>query len=324
MINKAEKKSSFLSFISTQRALALFILITIISLLFSFVFPTTFGTFSNFSIILLNMSSEIMIVIAITIVLIQGEIDLSLGSNMVLGAILCGRLMIVNDLPMIFAIIISLIVCMACGFINGLIVAKLNVVSFIGTLATGMIFLGFAVILSGTGWTDFPDKLFKALGQTKIMGIQMPVIYMIVALIIFAFLVSSTRYFRQYYYIGANQKAAKLSGINISKVKITTFVIAGCLAGIGGIITAMRFNTAIPNVGAGVELRAVTAAVIGGVSFAGGSGTVAGAAMGALFIAVLSNALTIAKLPPDLQPSITGVILITAIIIDIIVTKKNK
>lgn len=324
MNSKEDKKHSFLRFISTQRALALFILIIIISLFFSVIYPTTFGTYSNFSIILLNMSSEIMILIAITLVLIQGEIDLSLGSNMVLGAIICGRLMIVNDMPMVYAIIISLVVCMICGYINGLIVAKLNVVSFIATLATGMIFLGTAVILSGTGWTDFPSKMFKALGQTKVMGIQMPVFYMLVALVVFAFLVSRTRYFRQYYYIGANQKSAKLSGINISKVKMTTFVIAGLLAGIGGIISAMRFNTAIPNVGAGVELRAVTAAVIGGVSFTGGTGTLTGAAVGALFIAVLNNVLTILKLPPDLQPSITGIILIIAIILDIVISKKNK
>jgi len=323
MINKADKYR-FLSFISTQRALALLILIILISLVFSFIFPATFGTLSNFGIILLNMSSESMILIAITLLLIQGEIDLSLGAIMVLGAIICGRLMIVNELPMTVSIAISLLVCVVCGYINGLIVAKLEVTSFIATLATGMIFLGSAVFLSGTGWTDFPDKTFKALGQFKIMGIQMPVLYMIVMIILFAYLFAHTRYFRQYYYIGANPKSAKLSGINITKVKMTTFVLAALLAGIGGIITAMRFNTAIPNVGTGVELRAITAAVIGGVSFAGGTGTLAGAAMGALFIAVLNNALTIAKLPPDLQPSVTGVILIIAIIIDIVITRKSK
>ncbi len=322
MTEKAHKQS-FLHFISTQRALALLILTTVFAIIYSMIFPTTFGTFENFAIILLNMSSEIMILIAITLILILGEIDLSLGSNMVLGAIICGRLMIVNDMPVVFAIIISLAICMLCGYINGIIVAKLNVVSFIATLATGMIFLGTATILSGTGWTDFPDKVFKALGQTKILGIQMPVMYMVVALVIFAVLISSTRYFRQYYYIGVNQKSAKLSGINTSKVKIAAFVIAGFLAGLGGIISAMRFNTAIPNVGTGVELRAVTAAVIGGVRFTGGAGTMAGAAMGALFIAILNNALTIANVPPDLQPTITGVILIIAIILDIIISKKK-
>lgn len=324
MMEKVENKKSFLKFISTQRALALLILVVTFCLIFSFIFPATFGTYENFAQILLNMSAEIMILLAITIVLIQAEIDLSLGSVMVLGAIICGRLMIYDQMPAGFAIVISLIICMFCGFINGLIVAKLNVVSFIATLATGMIFLGIATILSGTGWTDFPDAAFKALGQTKLLGIQMPVFYMIVVLVIFAVLLSGTRYFRQLYYIGANEKSAVLSGINIPRVKITTFVIGSFLAALGGIVSAMRFNSAIPNVGTGVELRAVTAAVIGGVSFTGGTGTIAGAAMGALFISVLNNALTIANIPPDLQPCITGVILICAIVLDIVVSKKNK
>ncbi len=323
-MEKVEKKYNFLKFISTQRALALLILVIAFCLLFSFIFPSTFGTYENFALILLNMSAEIMILLAISIVLIQAEIDLSLGSVMVLGAIICGRLMIYDKVPSGIAIAIALVLCMVCGLINGLIVAKLGVVSFIATLATGMIFLGLATILSGTGWTDFPDATFKALGQTKVLGIQMPVFYMIIAIVIFAILFANTRYFRQLYYIGANQKSAELSGINISRVKITTFIIGSFLAALGGIISAMRFNTVLLNMGTGVELRAVTAAVMGGVSFTGGTGTITGAAMGALFIAVLNNALTIANVPPDLQPCITGTILICAIVLDIVVSKKNK
>ena len=323
-MEKVEKKHNFLKFISTQRALALLILVIAFCLLFSFIFPSTFGTYENFALILLNMSAEIMILLAISIVLIQAEIDLSLGSVMVLGAIICGRLMIYDKVPSGIAIAIALVLCMVCGLINGLIVAKLGVVSFIATLATGMIFLGLATILSGTGWTDFPDATFKALGQTKVLGIQMPVFYMIIAIVIFAILFANTRYFRQLYYIGANQKSAELSGINISRVKITTFIIGSFLAALGGIISAMRFNTVLLNMGTGVELRAVTAAVMGGVSFTGGTGTITGAAMGALFIAVLNNALTIANVPPDLQPCITGTILICAIVLDIVVSKKNK
>lgn len=324
MLEKIGKKRNFLDFFSTQRALSLLLLVFILSAILSLIFPTTFGTYVNFALILLNMSAEIMILLAITLILIQGEIDLSLGSIMVLGAIICGRLMIFNKLPIVLAIIISLCICMLCGLINGLIVAKLGVVSFIGTLATGMIFLGIATIISGTGWTDFPDATFKALGQERFLGLQLPVFYMFIAIAVFAFLLSNTRYFRQYYYIGVNQKSAELSGINIAKVKITSFVIIGFLAGLGGIITAMRFNSAIPNVGAGVEMRAVTAAVIGGVSFTGGTGTIAGAAMGAVFIAVLANALTIGGVSPDLQSCVIGVILILAIVLDIVISKKKK
>ena len=147
---------------------------------------------------------------------------------------------------------------------------------------------------------------------------------MIAVIAIFAYLVGRTRYFRQLYYIGDNQKAAELSGINVARVKITAFMLSAVLACLGGIITAMRFNSSMPSVGTGVELRAVTAAVIGGVSFTGGTGTVFGAAMGALFIAVLNNALTAAQVSPDLQYVVTGIVLILAIVLDIAIAKREK
>ena len=318
------KRNSFINLIKNSRAFALLIIIAVILLVVSLIYPKTFGTWENFSTILLNMSAESMILIAMTILLISGEIDLSLGSIMVLGAITCGMLMIRYDIPIYLSILITLSISLIIGLINGLIVAKLQVTSFIATLATGMIYLGIAIKLAGTGWTNFPDQLFKALGQEKLFSLQLPVYYMIIAVALFAFLIARTRYFRQYYYIGGNQKAAGLSGINIVKSKIVAFMLAALLSSISGIISAMRFNSAIPSVGAGVELRAVTAAVVGGVSFTGGSGTILGAAFGALFIAVLNNALAAAKVSPDLQYCVTGVVLILAIVTNIVASKKKQ
>ena len=324
MNTSAKPKFELLNFVSKQRALALLLLIVVFCIIFSIVLPATFGTLDNFAMILLNMSSEAMILVAITLVLILAEIDLSLGSIMVFGGILCGRLIIQSDWPATWAILVPLVISLFLGFINGTIVSRLGVPSFIATLATGMIYLGIAVILSGTGWTDFRDPIFKAMGQEHFLGLQLPVYYMFIIIAIFAYLVGRTRYFRQLYYIGDNQKAAELSGINIARVKITSFVLSAFLACLSGIVVAMRFNSAMPNVGTGVELRAVTAAVIGGVSFTGGSGTVIGAAMGALFIAVLNNALTAAQVSPDLQYVVTGIVLILAIVLDIAIAKKEK
>jgi len=321
----SERKFKFVNFIAKQRALALFLLIVVFCLAFSLILPKTFGTLDNFALILLNMSAESMILVAICLILISGEIDLSLGSIMVLGGILCGRFMILGHMPTVLAILLPLLISLVAGIINGIIVAKLNVVSFIATLATGMIYLGIAIMLAGTGWTDFPDPVFKALGQSKIFGlIQLPVVYMIVIIALFAFAIAKTRFFRQYYYIGGNTKAAVLSGINIDRMRVISFVISAFLGCMAGIVTAMRFNSAMPSVGAGVELRAVTAAVIGGVSFTGGTGTMVGAAMGALFVACLNNALMAIKLNANLQFSVTGLVLILAIVVDIIVSRKNK
>jgi ribose transport system permease protein len=312
------------SFIAKKRAVSLLILIVLMCVFFSILLPQTFGTYANFSLILLNMSAESMILIAIALVLIMGDIDLSLGSIMVLGGIITGRLMKVAQLNMWPAILIALGIATVCGLVNGFIIARLGVTSFIATLGTSMIYLGIAVMLAGTGWTDFPDPIFKALGQTKLFGIQAPVFYMIVMITIFAILVAKTRYFRQLYYIGGNANSAELSGIKIARVKITIHTIAAVLACLGGIFTAMRFNSALPSVGAGVELRAVTASVIGGVSFLGGTGTLTGAAMGALFVAAINNMLISIGISPDVQFCITGIILILAIVLDIMIAKRKS
>ena len=166
------------------------------------------------------------------------------------------------------------------------------------SLATGMVFLGLATILSGTGWTDFPDDTFKALGQTKVLGVQMPVFYMIVHRCVCRSVLQHAVFSAVVLY-GCQPEIHSIVGYQYCQSQITTFIIGSFMAALGGIISAMRFNSAIPNVGTGVELRAVTAAVIGGISFSGGNGNIAGAAMGALFIAVLNNALTIANVPPD-------------------------
>ena len=166
----AKPKFDLLNFVSKQRALALLLLIVIFCIIFSIALPTTFGTLDNFALILLNMSSEAMVLVAITLVLICAEIDLSLGSIMVFGGILCGRLIIQSGWSAGWAILVPLVISLALGFVNGVIVSRLGVASFIATLATGMIYLGIAVILSGTGWTDFPDPVFRAMGQEHFLG----------------------------------------------------------------------------------------------------------------------------------------------------------
>lgn len=318
-----QKRFSAMKFIANQRALAMLILIVVFCLIFTILFPSTFGNFENFSLILLNMSAEATIFIAIALVLINGEIDLSLGSIMVLSGILCGRFMIVSKFAAIPAILLTLVITLVCGIVNGIIVAKLNVPSFIATLACSMIYLGIAIMLAGVGWTDFPDQTFRAIGQTKLLGIQLPVYYMVALVAIFSYCVAKTRYFRQYYFIGSNIKAAELSGINVPRTKIIVYMIAALLAALGGIFSASRFNTSLTTIGSGVEMRAVTACVIGGVSFTGGTGTILGAALGALFVACLNNAITVAQINPDLQSLVTGVVLIGSIVLDIVVSKRK-
>ncbi len=308
--------------LSRYRVAALLAIIAVYAAVFSIIFPGTFPTYSNFSKVLMSMSVEAFIVVAMTILLISGEIDLSLGPNMALGGIICGYLIKFAGMNVVAAAAITLVVSVALGLVNGFIVAKIGVNSFITTLATGLIFQGVAVWLAGPGLTDFPPY-FQAFGRQMLLFLQMPVWYVFVIIALFTYFMSNTRYFRQYYYIGGNVKAAILSGINMPRMKIVAYVLASLLATFGGIVSAARFNSAMTAVGSGVELRAITAAVIGGVSFTGGSGSMIGAAVGALFIALLNNGLVIAGVAPCWQNVVTGAILILAIVADIVLTKKK-
>jgi ribose transport system permease protein len=188
-------------------------------------------------------------------------------------------------------VLIALLVVAACGLINGLIVARLKVLPFIATMATGYIYNGIALVLAGTGYTDFPSTTFKMLGQERFLGLQLPVYYMLFFIVIFSVLVARSRSFRRMFYIGGNPKAAEYSGIPISRVRLKTYSLASLLVGFGGIVSTMRFNAAMTSLGSGVEMRAITAAVIGGVSFTGGSGSIYGAAIGAMFVSFLNNVL---------------------------------
>lgn len=309
-------------FIITKRSLSLLATILILSLFFACSFPKTFGTYENLSKMLLNVSTQVIIVIAMSLLLISGEIDLSLGANMALSGIFCGYLLKIVGMDIPWAILLTILLAVVMGLINGLIIARIGVNSFIATLAMGKIYLGLAVWLAGPGFTDFP-KSFNALAQNLLFMLQLPIWYSLVVVVSFAYLLSNTRFFRQYYYVGGNMKAAVLSGINIKNVKVIAYVVAACLASLAGIISAARFGSSMTNIGGNVELMAITAAVIGGVSFTGGVGAMSGAALGAIFIALLNNGLIIASIDPYWQPVVVGVVLVFAIIADVLLNKRK-
>lgn len=321
-ISETRGYSAIFKLLSQYRALTLAVIIGIYFLIFSLVYPSTFATYGNISKVLMSMSIEAFIVMAMAMLLIGGTLDLSVGGNMAMAGVLCGYLIKFAGTGVALAIIITLLVSVVMGLINGFIVARIGVNPVVTTLATALIFQGIAVWLAGPGLTDFPIP-FQAFAQNKIFMLQMPIWYTLVIIIVFSYFMSNTRYFRQYYYIGGNVKAAILSGINMQKMKIIGYIIASLLASTAGIISAARFNSAMVSIGSGVELRAITAAVVGGISFSGGSGTILGAAMGALFISFLNNGLVIAGLEPYWQHVVTGVVLVLSIIADIAIARKQ-
>lgn len=327
----SEAKKSFFELITkslfrifTQyRNFAIVSLIVVYCIIFSIGYPKIFPTFYNFSAVLLAISIEAIVVIGMAILLITGEIDLSVGFNMSLAGIICGHLIVYEKFGVPLAIIITLLISLIMGLINGILVAKIGVNSFITTLAAGMIYLGFSMVLAnGSAVNSLPED-FIVLGQKTFLNLQMPVWYALILVVVFSYLMAKTKLFRQFYYIGRNKNAALLSGIDMIKLKITAFVISSMLASIAGIISAARFGNAAVLTGQGMELKAITAAVIGGVSFVGGVGTIIGAISGSLFMGLINNGLIIAEVNQYWQQIIVGIIMLIAVITDVLLSRKR-
>ncbi len=223
-------------------------------------------------------------------------------------------------LPIPVSMVIGILASVAAGFMNGVMVAKVGVNALIATLAMMGILRGFAILIAGAGITGFSES-FTNLGQVVFLGLQMPVYYLFILIAIGAVLLAKTRFFRQMYFIGGNQKAAALSGINVDRCLIINFVVMGILCGITGIILTARLGAAIGTIGAGVELRVVTAVVIGGGSLAGGKGNVLGAFMGALFMGLINNIMIIAGVNVYYQSIVIGMVLLGAVSLDVYLLK---
>ncbi len=269
--------------------------------------------------------------IGLTIVIISTGIDLSVGSVLALSAVVstslaqqpdATNLMYPGlDVPVIVAVLAGLGIGALCGFINGSLIAVFRIAPFIATLGMFTAARGAALIYSDGRPISKLDPSFNWIGQGDILGIPVPIFLLIVVAVAAHIMLTRTRFGRYVYAIGGNEQAARVSGIAISRVKIGIYTISGLLAGLGGLILAGRIGSGNPTLGTGIELDAITAAVIGGASFAGGIGTVWGAVVGALIIGSLNTGLDIMNVSPFAQQVVKGVIIVVAIIID---ERKNR
>jgi ribose transport system permease protein len=298
-----------------ERIYALSFFLFLILLVASILFPTTFFTFRNFSQILLNLSVETIVAVGMMLLLISGVFDLSVGSMTAFSACLAAYLMYFLHIPIVFSILIAILVCVFLGWINGYLIAYQHINPMIQTLAMMGIVRGLALLFSGSGIQDLP-YWFNAIGQSKLLGIQMPVWYMLSIVLIISFLSQRSVFFRKFYYIGGNEKAAFLSGIQVNKIKCIGFMVSAGLAALAGIFMASRLGAALPTMGRGLELKVITAAILGGASLTGGSGKIPGVLLGTLFMGIISNIMVIARVSGYWQEIILGLILIVTLWLD--------
>jgi ribose transport system permease protein len=322
MTKKIFRRNWLINQLINNRAASLGILVVLIGIGMSIAYPKTYFTFANLRALLLALSVDGVLAVGMIFLLVSGVFDISIGSNLALGGALTG--FILKQFPVVpipVAVLLGISASVIAGATNGIIVAKGGVNALITTLATLGILRGIAILLTGGGIATLPPS-FLLLGQHIIFGLQIPVYYMIGIVGLGAFLLGKTRYFRKYYFIGSNTKAASLSGINVDRCLIVNFTIMGLLAGITGAVLTARLNVAIGTIGAGTELKVITAVIIGGASLSGGRGSVLGAFMGTLFLGMINNIMVIGGINVYFQSIVIGVVLLAAVLLDVTLQRK--
>ena len=294
-------------------------LLAIIALLFlamSFASPY-FLTLANMRAILLSFSIEGIVVIGMTILLIVGGIDLSVGSVVCLSMVIGGTLFLAGLDPW-SASLIAVACCGAIGFLMGLCVTRIGLHFFIVSLAFMVITRGLSLLLTqGTPQSLFSlPKEFKFVGQGSLGGLPFVILIFLALIAVFDVLLRKSVLFRRVYYTGSNEKAARFSGIDTKRTKIICATLCSTLAGVAGVIYMARFGAATPQFGVGMELSVIAAAVIGGASLNGGSGTIAGAVLGAALLSLVTSSLILLNVPVYWQDIIRGAILLVAVTID--------
>jgi rhamnose transport system permease protein len=277
----------------------------------------------------LLVTPALLIVLAVgqAVVIITRNVDLSVGSTLGLTAYLVGKVFIAQpDMPIFIVFLIAMAFGGLLGLINGVLVAFGRVPAMVITLGTLYIYRG--VFLSWAGSdrvnaSDFPAG-FNALGTNKILTIPVLTIIALVIMGIVGYYMRTARSGRELYAIGSDPEAAHLYGLPVTRRVLIAFVLSGAMAGLAGVIYAARYGTVSSGAGAGMELQAVGAAVIGGVAIAGGVGTVWGAALGALLLVTINQALPIVGISDFWQRAVVGALIIGAIVLDKVLAKRQE
>ena len=314
--------------IAKQREFIIFLIVAAVFVFMSFASPVFF-TEGNLLSVMLSLSIESIMAVGMVVLMVGGGFDMSVGSILGFTGIAVAKIL-TNGVPPVLAVFLALLIGVVIGLWNGLIVAKLKINPFVTTLSSLSIFRGLSYIFtSGRNISGLPDA-FQAIGQTRYLGVQLPIFYAVVILLVGEVLLRNSRFLRQNYYIGANEKAALLSGINVDRMTIFSYVLTAVLAAFAGVVFTARMGSASCQAGTGWELRVITAVILGGASLKGGSGTVLGTFLGVLLMALITNALTLLGVDIYWQQFVVGVVLISAVIIDTIGrigaadTKKNR
>ncbi|WP_245479961.1 ABC transporter permease [Mesorhizobium sp. M7A.T.Ca.US.000.02.1.1] len=307
-----------------MREAGLIVIILALCIAMSFASPH-FLTWGNFRAMLMSFSIGGIVVVGMTILLIVGGIDLSVGSVVCFSMVVSGALFLAGLDPWT-ASLIGIGVSALIGAAMGFFVTVIGLNHFITSLAAMVIVRGMCLVVTkGTPLSLFTlPPAFKAIGQGSFNNIPYVILIFVVVVAIFDFLLRRATAFRKVFYTGSNEKAAQFSGIRTNQVKFWVTVLCSTLAGLAGVIYMARFGAATPTFGAGMELNIIAAAVIGGASLNGGSGTIFGAILGMALLSVVTSSLILLDISVYWQDMIKGCILLAAVSIDHFLHRKKS
>lgn len=282
-----------------------------------------FVTKDNILNVLRQVATNSNLAIGLTMAIIIGGIDLSVGAILAFSGLLCASF-ISDGMNLGLAVLLAFTLGALFGLLNGLIIAYTNMPPFVVTLATQNIARGIVNVYANGQPISARNPVFNFLGVGYFLGIPLPVIYSFVLLAVMILILGRSKFGRQLYAVGGNEEAARFSGINIKKVKIIVYTLCGALASFSGIILAARMYSGQPTAGDGFELDAIAASVLGGVSFSGGVGKLGGTIIGVLVLGVLTNGLNLLNINSFWQYIIKGIIILLAVYLDILKKRREK
>ncbi|MCZ7494099.1 ABC transporter permease [Agrobacterium rhizogenes] len=306
------------------RETGLIVIILALFAVMSFISPY-FLTVDNLRAMAMVFAIESIVVVGMTILLISGGIDLSVGSVTALAMVAAGWLFLNGVDPWVAA---GLAICLTTliGMVMGFLTTVIGLHHFIVSLGVMVIARGVCLLATGgrpLGLYSLPPE-FKFIGQGALGGIPLVLIIFAVVVVVFDLLLRRTTAFRKVFYTGSNPKAAAYSGIRVGRVVFATTTLCSMLCGVAGVIYMARFGSAQPSFGVGMELNVIAAAVIGGASLSGGSGTILGAILGAILLSVVSSSLALLNVSVYWQDIIRGSILLTAVLFDHYLVRRRR
>ncbi len=317
-------KKNNLTKIMEYREFNILALVLLVGIILGFA-TRNFATSRNFMTLGIGISVDIILVIGMTMVLATGGVDLSVGAILGISCMAAGYFHVnmgVNIwLSSLFAIGISAVL----GAINGFMIGKVKITPLIVTLAMMGMARGLIYVVTEGATVAVKDapKIFKMLGKGDLMGIPVIIIIAVAFVVVFDIAMRKMMCFRKMYYVGSNEKAAVLSGVDVFKTKMLTYILNAVLCGIAGVLTLSRFTVATPKAGLGAEMRIISACVIGGSSLSGGVGTVLGSVAGLILLSIVNNGLILLDVSIYWQDFINGAILLLAVTIDKLSSKER-